>query len=585
MRGGGLIGPKVNMTRETAPGVFDLVDQQKLRNTSWPQQQVGFSTYNTSFSVKENGGYLFGASQFVYEGYAPGTSVVFTAAISHITTTSTDFTGLTGNDIGNFTMLNGVIQGNYPAYFTRFRANPSLGNRTFKIVVKDNATGAIIWTSAILTLEAPTLLANSWSVSSIAEGGTAAVYTLKYGNLQTYGSITYAASFVGTASGADVSGGLGTGALTVSASGELTIINSVTAVTDGSEGDQTLIYSTVFTSAAIANTAVVSPTLTIIDGVASATVTPSTTTATEGTSLTFSITSNQASGTTLYYSFAGNGLTANDFTDQLLTGSFVTITNGAGSFSKILTADGISESKSFTCSIRTGSVTGTIAATSSAITMVDAAKLTRATGTTQGASKALVYGNTSYPTWPPPGWISVVNAGADDAFAYVPFSFSFRFNDVNYQGCYVGSNHYITFGTGSTVYTSLSAVNPPLNKICMGASDNSYLRVAYYNDPAGTFCRIRFEGNTAAGSPTTSNCFYEMTFYSNLSDSQGWSRMELITGGVDTNGLSGLYSATGGLTGGTFTITANTSWVMYATNAAATTWGINSNSYWSDQGY
>mgnify|MGYP000064459516 len=47
---------------------------------------------------------------------------------------------------------------------------------------------------------------------------------------------------------------------------------------------------------------------------------------------------------------------------------------------------------------------------------------------------------------------------------------------------FVGSNAYITFGTGSAEYgspTPLSTTNPPYDKFMFNAADRSYLRVAY----------------------------------------------------------------------------------------------------------
>jgi hypothetical protein len=106
----------------------------------------------------------------------------------------------------------------------------------------------------------------------------------------------------------------------------------------------------------------------------SGTISPSTTTITEGNAVTFTCTINNSFTGTAYYSVnnvTGTMSTA-DFADSLLSGSFA-VTNGSGSFSKTLVADGVAEAESFSVSLRYGSIFGTIFATTSTITVTDAA--------------------------------------------------------------------------------------------------------------------------------------------------------------------------------------------------------------------
>jgi hypothetical protein len=81
-------------------------------------------------------------------------------------------------------------------------------------------------------------------------------------------------------------------------------------------------------------------------------------------------------------------------------------------------------------------------------------------------------------TWPPAGWTSLQNAHADDQFVTVPIS-STTIMGTTRTNAYVGSNFYITFGSGSTNYLSLSTTNPALDKFMFNAADRSYQRVAY----------------------------------------------------------------------------------------------------------
>jgi hypothetical protein len=102
-------------------------------------------------------------------------------------------------------------------------------------------------------------------------------------------------------------------------------------------------------------------------------VSPSTTSINEGSSVTFTVSTNVPSGTTLYWSTNAISGTINgsDFNDGVTTGSFI-VTNDTGSFSRTLANDATTEgSESFQIQIRTGSASGPIVATSSTITIGD----------------------------------------------------------------------------------------------------------------------------------------------------------------------------------------------------------------------
>ena len=100
-------------------------------------------------------------------------------------------------------------------------------------------------------------------------------------------------------------------------------------------------------------------------------ISPSTTSANEGTTVTFTVTtSNVSNGTTLYWTTTGT-VDANDFTDTTLSGS-VTINNNTGSISRVLDNDSTTEgAENFALQLRTGSTSGTIVATSGSVTVND----------------------------------------------------------------------------------------------------------------------------------------------------------------------------------------------------------------------
>ena len=96
----------------------------------------------------------------------------------------------------------------------------------------------------------------------------------------------------------------------------------------------------------------------------------------EGSAGTFNVTTtNVADSTTLYWTIATN---AGDFATS--SGSF-TITSNAGSFTVTPAADATTEvtAETFTVSIRTGSIAGTVVATSSAVTINDTSQTPAAT--------------------------------------------------------------------------------------------------------------------------------------------------------------------------------------------------------------
>lgn len=80
--------------------------------------------------------------------------------------------------------------------------------------------------------------------------------------------------------------------------------------------------------------------------------------------------------------------------------------------------------------------------------------------------------------WPPPGWTVLQNGSVQDAYVTVPISSTTIMGTVR-TNAYVGSNSYITFGSGSTEYQFLNASTPALDKFMFNAGDRSYLRVAY----------------------------------------------------------------------------------------------------------
>ena len=101
------------------------------------------------------------------------------------------------------------------------------------------------------------------------------------------------------------------------------------------------------------------------------TITPASSSVYEGSTLTFNVGGTGITNGTYYYTINNTTTAAADFSGSVTSGSF-TITSNVGSFTVTPTADVTTEgAETFTVSLRTGSVSGTIVATSSTVTIND----------------------------------------------------------------------------------------------------------------------------------------------------------------------------------------------------------------------
>ena len=136
---------------------------------------------------------------------------------------------------------------------------------------------------------------------------------------------------------------------------------------------------------------------------------------------------------------------------------------------------------------------------------------------------------------------TVSSGGNDDGFFEVDIPFNINYHGQTYTKVYVGTNNYLTFGSGSASLNNFSKTSPTLHKIMMQAGDNSVQRIfhgAVGTSPNRTFI-VRSEGtNATSGTVGSPNMVYEATFY------------EAIPGQIDiqigtmarTDGFSGAYS-------------------------------------------
>ncbi len=107
----------------------------------------------------------------------------------------------------------------------------------------------------------------------------------------------------------------------------------------------------------------------------------------------------------------------------------------------------------------------------------------------------------------------------DDGYWTLSLPFDIEYLGTTYSTIYVSTNHYVTFGGGSVVYSGLGPTTPNLPKIMWSCADNSVQRIYYGVEgtaPNRTY-RVRVEGAASTGgtvgSPSMVNeyVFYEAT--------------------------------------------------------------------------
>ena len=361
---GKISGIKYVPTLSVASGVHDTFDAYNYNKLGiWPiPPKITSCSFNSGVWLEN----LTRSLIFSGEGWLTNTTLWWTP--DHISTTNADFVGI----YGSFTVA-AATQSGGPVITTRIIGLPSKPDRTFRLNIRTGSSnGEIIYTTGIYTIPTITLSNFYFSPTSISEGATTTLLTT-FGNVgnidatvtfQYSGTATTTADWTSLPTSTLVKQGGGTNSITDSI-----ILTSIADLT--TEGNETLTASLYLNSNYWGQTTVtlndtsVNPTGTIV---------PSTTSVTEGESVTFNCTISDNFTGTAYYSISATlgALNAADFTDGLLSGS-ISFTNGVGSFIKTLVGGDGAETESFVAQLRKTSTTGTIINTSSTVTVNDAA--------------------------------------------------------------------------------------------------------------------------------------------------------------------------------------------------------------------
>ena len=349
-------------------------------------------------------------------------------AIVNGTTANADFSAASGsfsisNNAGSFTV-------SPTADFV------TEGDQTFTVVIKTvSASGTTVATSDTVTVN-DTSVSPTYQITapaSINEGasGTFNVSTTGVANGTT---LYWTATNVSTTN-ADL-GTLSASFTINNNAGSFSMVPAADLTTEGAETFTVSIRVGGTTGTAVATSSAV----TVND--TSTTPAPPTyafssqsTSINEGSTGTFNVsTTGVANGTPLYWSITNTTTTNADF--SLVNGTF-TVSNNAGSFTVGPLADLLTEgAETFTVALRTGSVSGTVVATSSTVTVNDTSTAPvptyffngQPTSINEGTATTFVVGTTNVPNSTTLYWTIVNGTTSNADFSAVSGSFSISSN-------------------------------------------------------------------------------------------------------------------------------------------------------------
>jgi len=196
-------------------------------------------------------------------------------------------------------------------------------------------------------------------------------------------------------------------------------------------------------------------------------------------------------------------------------------------------------------------------------------------------TRAPVYGSGAASPTPPTGYTAQITTSQDDNYFSIGFGFTFFMGGTGYTSCFPSSNCYVTFGSGSVVFSGLGPTNPAFNKFFFMGADNSWQRVSTI--VAATYIRIRFEGTAStSGTPGSPNIVYEATFFNPSSFSNN-SVVELLIG-TNSRPTGVMSAASASANYATGTPTANQSFV-FSGNSTGTAWTIFTGYYVANTPY
>ena len=157
------------------------------------------------------------------------------------------------------------------------------------------------------------------------------------------------------------------------------------------------------------------------------------------------------------------------------------------------------------------------------------------------------------------GSMSLLYSGDfDNEFFEIDLPFEIEFLGESYRKLYLGSNGYITFGSGSTISDSLGFNRPALKKIHLYAGNRRVTKL--YTQNLVTSYRIRVEGYDFGSSPTLSAHVYEIEINPfGYVDLNYVNMPQVVSGGIG-DGINQFIT--------TWQTTDNTSFRLYTSNSS-----------------
>lgn len=135
----------------------------------------------------------------------------------------------------------------------------------------------------------------------------------------------------------------------------------------------------------------------------------------------------------------------------------------------------------------------------------------------------------------------------DDGYWTLNIPFNVTYIGSNHSAIYVGTNTYLTFGSGSTIYFGIDADTPNFPKIMVGSADNSVQRIYHGTEgaaPNRTY-RVIVEGNASViGTLGNPGMRYQYTFYEAIP-----TQIDLVIGQNNRKTVSGQAFTTEQLNG------------------------------------
>jgi hypothetical protein len=325
-----------------------------------------------------------------------GNVVLFTVATANVASNTTLYWTVNNISTSNVDFLSNVVAGSFTISantgtysVTALTDYLTEGSETFTTQVRTGSvTGTVVATSNTITISdtslsnaTPTTYAIVESASTVGEGNSI-TFTVTTANVASNTSLYWTVNNIST-SNADFTANSGSFVVTSNV-GTITLTTISDYTTEGSETFNIQVRTVSIGGSIVAT----SNTITVNDtSVANATpttyaVTSNVSTVSEGNVVLFTVTTaNVASNTTLYWTVNNISTSNVDFVSNTVSGSF-TISANTGTYSVTAKTDYLTEgSETFTTDVRTVSITGTVVATSNAITISDTS-LSNATPTT-----------------------------------------------------------------------------------------------------------------------------------------------------------------------------------------------------------